>query len=260
MTDLFVFSQALRENLRFRRLLPWIFLGFFTFILGSIWLSLEPSSNAEDAYSQILSLIVFRGLALAAAVYSTGIVSQEVEQRTIVYLLSRPVPRARLLVARYASAAIPVSIVGMFCVVMLSLACYHGVPPNQQLFRDCLAVILGSFAYCAVFLLVSLLLNRALLFCLIYAFAWEPAVPNLKGSLYETAIFSYTQGIASPPRGASFHGLGASLIAVLTGTAADNQVQLGPAVLTLVSISIVALVIGTKWFTRFEYVPREDAE
>ena len=262
MTETYIFSQALREFFRVRRLLPWILLMGLTFLLGYSWRTLAPGSAAVDQYSQVSSMLVFRILALASIIYTTAIVSQEVEQKTIVYLLTRPVARWKLLLARYAASVVVVSMLGVTSAIALSLAVYGpgGAFSNPLLAKDILALVLGAFGYGAVFLFVSLIANRAILICLLFAGAWEPAVPNMPGDLYRLTIFSHLQAIAEHPvittRSDNLKGA----ISLLSGALGTNTLSFGTAVTTLVLLTLFGVALSATWFSKFEYVPREDAE
>jgi ABC-2 type transport system permease protein len=164
-----IFGQAIREYLRIRRILPWIFLAGMCMFVGFYWAQLQEGASAEDAYSNVSSIFVYHILALASAIFTTAIISQEVEQKTIVYLLTRPVPRWKLIGIRYIASSLVVGAVGILCAVFASLGAYHTLGSNPLLTKDCLALVVGGFAYGALFLLISLLFNRAMIICLLFA-------------------------------------------------------------------------------------------
>ena len=249
--------QALKEFLRVKRLFPWLLLLAFTFGLGLLWRSLSPGSKLEDQYSQVSSILVFRMLALASAIYTTAIVGQEVEQRTIVYLLTRPIPRWKLLLTRYLASVVVVAGIGILSAWILSVAVYHGSGlGNPLLAKDVEALCVGALAYGAFFLFVSLTLNRSMLVCLLFIFGWETSVPNMPGELYRLSIFSYLQAIAEHPQ----VSLGRSLASFVSGSLGTNVVSSGTALTTMIVLIVVGLGASAWWFTNFEYVPREDAE
>lgn len=254
--EIYLVTQALKEFLRVRRLLPWILLAGLTFLLGSVWHVLSPNSPQVDQYAQVSAILVFRVLGLASAIYTTAIISQEVEQKTVVYLLTRPVERWKLLMTRYLASAIVVALIGVGSTIALSIAVYHGFG-NPLFVKDVEAMIIGAFAYGALFLFVSLLFNRSMLICLLFVFGWETSVPNMPGELYRLSIFSYLQSIAEHPQS---QALGRSLMALVSGTLGTNTVSSGTAITTLVVVMALGLAASAWWFTHFEYVPREDAE
>jgi len=246
-----VFGQAIREYLRARRLIPWIILSFICFLLAKSWHFLDPGADGSAAYSAVSSILVFHLLALTSAIFTTAIISQEVEQKTIVYLLTRPVPRWMLLLTRYVASVLVVAALGIFSAILTAV----GAGSSSLLAGDCFAILVGAMAYGAIFLFVSLLFNRSLIICILYAFGWEAAIPNLPGEMYRLSVFSYLQAIAEHPSEGDSKGL-----SFLTGTAGSNALSRGSAMTTMVVMTVVLLALAAWWFTKFEYVPREDAE
>lgn len=200
-------------------------------------------------------MLVFRLLALSSAIFTTAIVTQEVEQKTIVYLLTRPIARWKLLLVRYGASVLVVGLLGIVAAVFTSLGAYHGLGGNDLLGSDIKALLIGAVAYGAVFLFVSLLFNRALIICLLYAFGWEASMPNMPGGMSRLSIFSYLQAMAEHPSEGGKKGL-----AILTGQLGDAAITRNEAYTTLGVLVVVMLGLSAWWFTHFEYVPREDAE
>ncbi|MBS1717321.1 MAG: ABC transporter permease subunit [Armatimonadetes bacterium] len=253
----FAFFDALRESLKPRRFLIWLLLCVGCFGLGLQWEAII-GGTADERYGQLSSMIVFRMLALAAAILSTNIISQEIEQKTVVYLLTRPIPRWQLLLARLGASVIVTFIIGLLGALGLALGVYHTLPLGEALFlRDIPALGFASLAYCSLFLLISLMFNRAMLVCLIYAFGVEMIAPSLQGDLYKISLFSYAQGIAQHP---VMKGAGEKGLTLISGQLADHPMETATAIISLVVVSLACSALSVWWFGHFEYVPREDAE
>ena len=250
-----IFGQAIREYFRPKRFFPWVLLAFFCAFMGNAWSSLQEKATAAEAYSNVSSVFVYHILALASAIFTTAIISQEIEQKTIVYLLTRPVPRWKLLVLRYVASGIVVSIIGVLCAVFASLGAYKGLGSNPLLVKDCIALALGAFAYGALFLIVSLMFNRSMIICLLFAFGWETAVPNMPGQMYYLSVFSYLQGIAQHPSVG-----GNKLLSLLVGGNGDNTLTAGTSYAVMFGMIAILTALSAWWFTNFEFLPREDAE
>ncbi len=251
-----IFGQAIREYLRPKRVLPWLLLGGVCALLAYFWRSLQPGSQPVDQYANVSSMLVFRIVALASAIFTTAIISQEVEQRTIVYLLTRPVPRWKLLLIRYSASVLVVGILGIVGALLTSWGAYRGFAPNPLLGKDLQALMMGAFAYGALFLFVSLLFNRAMLVCLLFAFGWETSVPNMPGSMNSLSILTYMQAIAEHPSAQDQ----SKLMGIAAGALGNNAISADKAWGVLVGLTVVMLALSAWWFTHFEYVPREDAE
>jgi ABC-2 type transport system permease protein len=228
--------------------------AFATFWIAYLFRRVDPGASHEDAYVLLSSTLIFRLLALSAAIFSTAIVAQEVEQRTIVYLLTRPVPRWKLLVFRSFAAMVVVFVISAIAAVAVSYASYGS--GNPLLLKDIEALAAGSAAYVALFVFVSLLMNRSMILCLLFAFIWETSVPNVPGDLYRVTITSYLSSIAQKPTPRTAAGP----MNALGGLLGVNTIDPGTAWFTLALITAVCLGAGSYWFGHFEYSAREDAE
>ena len=249
-----IFAQAIREFFRPKRILWWVLFGVLCGLLAKAWPQFQPDVSKEGQYTSVVSIFLFRMVALASAIMTAAIVSQEVEQRTIVYMLTRPIKRSAFILFRYLASVIVMVAISTFGLICISFGCGLGLG-NSQLPRDILAITFGAAGYGALFLFISLLLNRSMLVCLLYAFAWETAIPNLPGDLFYLSINTYIQGIAQH----------ASTDANRTVTLAGGMKSMStlPTTTSMIVLGIVAaslVAISMVWFTKFEFVPREDAE
>ena len=249
----YLFSSALGDFLRLRRVGFWLLLAVLVFAIGKGFIAVTKGQSLTETYTQLSSVIVFRILALVAAVFSTSVISQEVEQKTIVYLLTRPVSRAKLLLSRTAAAIASVYVVVLVAAVMASLSI--GSSSTAALGRDLAALAMGAVAYTSFFVLISLMVNRAMLICLLFAFGRETAIPNMPGDLYWLSINSYLTGIAQRSTDGAKNAMD-----VLGGTLNTTTISPMTAWIVMVAFSAACLGLGAWWFTRFEFVPREDAE
>lgn len=118
-------------------------------------------------------VIVGLGLAVVlpviALIVGTGVLGSEVDDGTIIHILTKPLPRrdiilAKLLVATVVTAlttAVPLFVVGVLAdSVRLGVAL-------------AIAAVVGSLAYSALFLLLSLVTRRPVLLGLVYVLVWE---------------------------------------------------------------------------------------
>src|SRR5215210_9291377 len=121
-------------------------------------------------------LIVPTLLPIVVLLPATAAFGNELEDGTLPYLLMKPVSRLRLVLGKYAAVllvAIPALLAGL---AVTTLIAAQG-PGSGNLGRILVAMAAASAAAAAllgaVFLLVSLVIPRALLAGMIYIFAWE---------------------------------------------------------------------------------------
>ncbi|HVL40268.1 MAG TPA: ABC transporter permease [Fimbriimonadaceae bacterium] len=257
MTDVFIFQTALKDYLSPRRFWIWVVLGIAVAAMARAWVGSGAMESREVVYGQVSSMLVFRLLALASALFTTAIISQEVEQKTIAYVLTRPVERWRFLFARFVASVLASFLVGAVLAAALSLGVYGADGFRYTPFwNDLKAMFFGAWAYGGLFLFLSLILNRAMIVCLLYAFGIETITPNMPGESGFLAIATYVEAIAQhqTPMDTS------NPLGFLTRSMGLNTTSPGTGVTVLVLFSIAAVVLALMWFSRFEYVPREDAE
>jgi ABC-2 type transport system permease protein len=252
--ETYIFTSTLREFLRPRRILPWLVVAVVVWWIAFVFHGMSPSSSRQDDYVLLSSTFVFHLLALCAAIFSTAIVAQEVEQRTIVYLLTRPVERWKLLVFRSLAAMLVVFGISLVTVIGVSYASVG--KGNPLLLRDIEALAAGSAAYISLFVFVSLLMNRSMILCLLFAFIWETAVPNMPGDLYRLTITSYLSSIAQKPTPQTPGGF----LSALGGLLGINTIAPVTAWISMGLLTAICLAAGAYWFGHFEYMAREDAE
>ena len=130
--------------------------------------------------------------------YGTALMADEVEDKTITYLFTRPVPRGAVLVGKFLAylactflVVLPSVMVVYFLLVPLSQ-----VPATfGKLLIDLGLLALGLAAYGGVFSLVGSFFKRPLVIGLIFAFGWEQVVMLIPGSLKQFTIAYYLQGL-----------------------------------------------------------------
>lgn len=254
------YQFLLKESLRFRKLVAWLILSICGFALAASWQYLSFGSqspiSATDRYVNVVNLLVFRLLPLASAIYTTMVLSQEIEQKTIVYLLTRPIERWKLLLGRWAATVTAVIIISIIGMVLTTLGAGGFGKVHVSYWRDLLAIALGAMAYGSLFLFVTLLFNRALIICVLFAFGWESSVPNLPTGLQKLSILAHMQAIADHP---DTEG-GKKFLEAIAGVLGQNTMGAASSAFTLIVFSVVMVGLSAYWFTTNEYIPREDAE
>lgn len=148
-------------------------------------------STAASIFLSILAVLVPVFHAVAAF-------HEEFEQRTIVYLLTRPPSRAAYVVAKYlaawlssaASLVIGIAATAVVCAAGGNVGLGHWIEIGGQLAVAC---VLASGVYSAFFLLFGLWVKNPVLIGLVVTFGWENLVRILPGSLRYWTIGIYSQ-------------------------------------------------------------------
>lgn len=259
MTDLLLFRFALRDLLRFRKFIAAVALMLLPAVMAVVWRVAADSADfdPEIMYNTIAGTLVFGfSLVILAVVFGTGALSQELEQKTIVYLLTRPLPRWRLLLIRFAAAFVVVTITMWLSIIVLALVSFglDGLS-DSRFHRDMLILPVGVFAYGSLFLWLATVLNRPLIYGLLFAFGWETWVPMMPGSFSKASLMAYLRVLAPHPEPESSSGFD---IQELLQTLSPDDISEALAWKVLVLVSLLALGAALMVFSKGQYVPRDD--
>jgi ABC-2 type transport system permease protein len=134
--------------------------------------------------------------------YGTALIADEVEDKTITYLFTRPISRGAVLVGKYiayvvctALLVLPSVMIVFFIVVPTGGGSIAQAFPS--LLTDFAMLVAGLIAYGAVFALVGTRLKRPLIVGLVFAFGWEPAVLFFPGYLKRATVMYYLQALVT---------------------------------------------------------------
>jgi ABC-2 type transport system permease protein len=211
--------------------------------------SLPPRVGAFDFYGVVIAFYYVRNaLPLAALFYATALIADEVEGKTITYLLTRPIQRVSVLAGKFAAylattlaLALPAVVLTFF--LLTTMRGWTGVGALvPELFRDMGVVVLTLVTYGAFFTLLGVLLRRPVIPGLLFLFVWE-LLANAPGYLPRFTITAYLRSLIHhrPPD----EGL------------AEIFAQVLPTALCLEAVGgmIVVFLAGAAWiFSTREYV------
>ena len=131
--------------------------------------------------------------------YGTSLIADEVEDKTITYLFTRPIPKGAVLVGKYLAylACTILVVLPSVVIVYLSIVPMRGSlgASFMDLVKDLLLLALGLVVYGAVFAFVGARFKRPLLIGLVFAFGWEQAAMLMPGYLRKFTVVNYLQGM-----------------------------------------------------------------
>jgi ABC-2 type transport system permease protein len=173
----------------------------FSILYRAVLVAKLPTEvTAADLYGVIVTVYIRFLIPLAALFYATALVADEVEGKTLTYLLTRPVRRAAILAGKFGaclattlSLALPSLVVTFF---LLTTAPGWGAVGASvpDLFRDIGVVALALLTYGALFTLLGVLLKRPMIPGLLFVFVWE-MVANLPGYLPRFTITAWLRSL-----------------------------------------------------------------
>ena len=167
---------------------------------------------------------------LLGLIAGAGAIGPEIDDGSIVYLLSKPLSRLRIVTSKLAVAVAVVAVVAAVPTVLAGLV-LSGWTDNLAIAYG-LGAAIGGVAYCAVFLLLAVLTRNAVVIGLIYALIWESLIGSLVPGAQVLSIQQWALAVTQKVVGAPAEQLGVS-----------SAVSFGPSVILLLIV-----VIGATWY------------
>ncbi|MCH7746820.1 MAG: ABC transporter permease [Acidobacteria bacterium] len=150
--------------------------------------------------------------------YGTALIADEVEDKTITYLFTRPVSRGAVLVGKYLAylgctglVVLPSVMLVFFLVVPLEGGSIGTSFPD--LVKDLALLAVGLAVYGALFALVGAWFKRPLLTGLVFIFLWEPIIVFVPGYMKRFTVSYYIQGLV--PHAMPQDGVVTSILTIL---------------------------------------------
>lgn len=201
-----VFDIALEAMLWSRRsLLMGLLLGLpiaFALAYRFVLIAKLPAQvRGFDLYGVVVALYYVRNaLPLAALFYAVSLVADEVEDKTVTYLFTRPITRASILLGKFAAylattltLTLPALVITFF--LLLTAGGGGGLAGAvPHLFRDGAVIALTLTAYGALFTLFGVGLRRPVIPGLLFLFVWE-LLALLPGYLPRLTLTAYLRSL-----------------------------------------------------------------
>ena len=183
--------------------------------------------------------------------YGTSLIADEVEDKTITYLFTRPIRKGAVLLGKFFAYMACTVFVVLPSVVIVYLAI---VPMRGSLgasfvdlLKDLILLAIGLAAYGAVFAFIGARFKRPLLVGLIFIFGWEQVALAFPGYLREFTVAYYLQALVP-------HAMPSdNVISLIQGIFRENP-SLPEALFWLFAISGLFLWLAAMSVERTEYV------
>ena len=131
--------------------------------------------------------------------YGTSLIADEVEDKTITYLFSRPISREAVLLGKYLAylgCTVLVVLPSIVLVWLMVIPMGGSLGANFiDLVKDLAIVVIGLASYGAVFAYIGAKFKRPLLIGLVFVFGWEQAVLLFPGTFKQFSVAYYLQGL-----------------------------------------------------------------
>jgi len=179
-----------------------------------------------------------------AMIYGSSLVRDEMDDKSITSVVTSPMDRIVAYTAYYVGLAISVSLILLLILTagFLSFFGAEGLDGTAWGIYGSMAalVVIGAFAYSALFMMVSVLISKPIFFGLFYAFIWEALIGSVPGNIKLLAVKHYVRSIGA-------HWIDYGILAEYEATG------LGDSATVLVVFTVVTFIIGAVVFRRTEF-------
>lgn len=189
-----IFNLTVRQLAGQRRILVVALLAAAPVAVAGVFRWFAPDIRADRFTDNLINqLLVAVVLPISVLVTGTMALGHEIEDRTIAYLVLKPLPRWQIAVPKLAGAVA----VGGVPVIAGGVATVLLMPGGdlQNALGLAVALLAGATAYASVFVLAGLVTQHALAFGLVYVVLWEGAVAQFLAGVKYLSVRQYTLAI-----------------------------------------------------------------
>ncbi|MEU0399931.1 ABC transporter permease [Streptomyces sp. NPDC006197] len=202
------------------------------FLLPALLLVIAAAVRMLNGADDQVAADLLGGFALATMVpligviAGTGAIGPEIDDGSIVYLLSKPVKRSTIITTKLIVA---IAVTMVFSAVPTLIAGFILNGNGQQVaVAYMVAALVASIAYSALFLLLGTVSRHAVVIGLVYALVWEALFGSLISGARTLSVQQWALALAEKVTG---EGLVTSDVALPTAT-----------------VLLVAVTLGATWF------------
>jgi ABC-2 type transport system permease protein len=184
--------------------------------------------------------------------YGTSLIADEVDDKTITYLFTRPVRRGAIVVGKYIAYLLCTSLVVLpsVMIVYFLMVPFNQIPGTfMSLVIDLGVLGLGLAAYGALFALIGAALRRPLVVGLVFVFGWELVTLVIPGYLKRFTLAYYLQPLVPHSMPA-----GADTVSLLQGAVFRDPPSVAASLGWLAVAIAVSLTLAVRVVEQREYI------
>ena len=192
-----VFSLTIQQFFGRRRSLAMFGLATVPILVALVF-QLGDHLDQHDWTANVLfrDVVITTVLPLICLILGSSAFGSEVEDGTAVYILAKPIPRSEIIIAKFAASVLVGATILVPATALSGLIALQGTSEEGLVIGFVLATLVGVAAYSGIFILLSVISSRALLFGLGYVFIWEGIATSLFTGTRFLSVRHYCLGIA----------------------------------------------------------------
>ena len=186
-----IFILTLRQLAGSRRLWLVLLLVSLPVLAGLLFHAAEHTATAAEFADDITATLLASGIMpLVVVLLATSAFGNEVSDRTLGYLVLKPLPRWKIvapkLLATLVVGGVPVALSGLAAVLVIEEGDAGGALATG------LGLLVGAAAYAAIFVWAGLASRHALIIGLVYVFVWEASLAAYLDGIRFLSVRRYT--------------------------------------------------------------------
>ena len=171
--------------------------------LVSVTLNGDETSNEEFINTLLDGLLIAGILPIVTMVLATSSLGNEVEDRTLSYLVLKPVPRPLIVLPKLLASIVVGGLVLIASGVVATALAASSLGAVlvildgsvKAVVAVTLALLAGVVTYTAIFTWLGLMSSRAIAFALLYVFLWEGLISTFLEGVRYLSVRAYTLAI-----------------------------------------------------------------
>jgi ABC-2 type transport system permease protein len=194
-----ILEVTIRALLNRRRSLLMLLLASAPVFIAILIRIAGRSADPERLAATVLDTLVLRTvLPLIALVFGTAAIGSELEDGSAAFLMTKPVPRWKIVAAKMlgASALTALLVVPAAVLAGLLIAGDQGGGAVLTL-AAAVASLVAILVYCAIFVTLSIVTGRSLVIGLVYVLLWEGVLAGLFEGTRVLSVRQYALGIGA---------------------------------------------------------------
>ncbi|MDE2835891.1 MAG: ABC transporter permease subunit [Chloroflexota bacterium] len=230
-----LFILALRQAVTRRKIALLIVLAFLPLGLAVI-LDSTVAEGGTLIGPVLGGLVISVTLPITVMVLATSAFGNEVEDRTLSLLTTKPVPRWTIVLSKFAASVVVAAPLMAVVAAVITMMDPDGV--GNAPVAAAIGVVVGVVAYASAFTWLGLLTTRALGFGLVYVLLWEALITSFLSGTRYLSIRSYIFGTA--------HGLNDQAFGE------DLTIAMTPALVGAALVTVVFFLLTTRRLSRMD--------
>ncbi|MEJ7837819.1 MAG: ABC transporter permease subunit [Thermomicrobiales bacterium] len=195
-------SLTLRQFRRGKSL--FVVIGIYAFsLLFALIRFLPGSSDALRDTRSVMGEGIYLGivtatlLPLATLILATAALGDEIEDKTLQYLSLKPISRTRIVLEKFVAVMlVSIPIAWIMLIITYLVQCWGYIEDTNDFIVPILASsTVGILGFGALFMLISMLIQRALLVGIFYVFVWESALSRFLPGIRSISVRHYSQSL-----------------------------------------------------------------